>query len=281
MPSRKDVSTTDRLKRKHPSTTLRSLGSPSHLIVIGASAGGRKAVKEVIKGLSDDLPAAIIIIRHMIAEPPTAWGPLPITDWLRDVTHTPIRVIAEGDLLESGVIYLTPPGMAATIDRQRFQLVPYPRTPAPSVVINSLFESAAREYGNRVIGVILTGMLRDGTAGLKAVHEAGGLTIVQDPYDAEYPDMPRNAMANLPVTFCLNLAEIGLALDLLVRRKAGLETGLAVSIRTLKERIALFVRLIHQSKANDQTLVYLSSELHALERDLQSIQTLLNQAGVH
>jgi hypothetical protein len=66
-----------------------------------------------------------------------------------------------------------------------------------------------------------------------------------------------------------------------VRRKAGLETGLAVSIRTLKERIALFVRLIHQSKANDQTLVYLSSELHALERDLQSIQILLNQAGVH
>jgi two-component system chemotaxis response regulator CheB len=222
MPSRKDVSTADRLKRKHPSTKLRSSGSPSpspspspsHLILIGASAGGHTAVKEVVKALSDDLPAAIIIIRHMVAQAPSAWGPLHLEDWLRDVTHKPIRVIAQGDVVESGVVYLTPPSMTVTIDRQSFQLVPYPRKPAPSVVINSLFESAAREYGNRVIGVILTGMLRDGTAGLKAVHEAGGLTMVQNPDDAEYPDMPRNAMANLPVTFCLNLAEIGLALDL-------------------------------------------------------------------
>jgi two-component system chemotaxis response regulator CheB len=129
--------------------------------------------------------------------------------------------------------------------------------------------------------VILTGMLRDGTAGLKAVHEAGGLTIVQNPADAEYSDMPNSAMTNMPVTFCLNLAEIGLALDLLVRRKAGLETGLTVSIRMLKERTALLVRLIDQSKGNDQTLSYLSSELHALERDVKSIQALLNQAVSH
>lgn len=168
--------------------------------------------------------------------------------------------------------------MTVAIDRQRFDLVPYPKGSAPSVAINILFASAAREYGNRVIGVILTGMLRDGTEGLRAVHEAGGLTIVQNPANAEYPSMPSSAMADLPVTFCLNLAEIGLALDLLVRRKAGLETGLAVSIRTLKDRISLLIRLIQQSKGNDQTFVYLSSELRALERDLQSIQALLNQA---
>ena len=88
-------------------------------------------------------------------------------------------------------------------------------------------------------------------------------------------------MTDLAVTFCLDLAEIGLALDLLVRRKVGLETGLTVSIRTLKDRIALLVRLIHQSKGNDQTMVYLSGELHALERDLKSIQVLLKQAAVH
>ena len=60
--------------------------------------------------------------------------------------------------------------------------------------------------------MILTGLLRDGTAGLKAVHDAGGLTIVQDPTEAEYPDMPANAMQGLPVTFCLKLPEIGPAL---------------------------------------------------------------------
>lgn len=167
------------------------------------------------------------------------------------------------------------------VDGQKFQLAPYRKGTAPLIVINALFESAAKEYGNRVIGVILTGLLRDGTVGLRAVHEAGGLTIVQSPAEAEYPDMPRNAMADLPVTFCLNQAEIGPALDLLVRRTAGLETGLAVSIRTLKERIALLVRLVHQSTKNDQTLAYLSSELNALKQDLDSIQTLLNAAVIH
>ena len=67
--------------------------------------------------------------------------------------------------------------------------------------------------------------MRDGTVGLRAVHEAGGLTMVQNPAEAEYPDMPRNAMSDLPVTFCLDLAEIGPALDLLVRRTAGTGNG--------------------------------------------------------
>jgi two-component system chemotaxis response regulator CheB len=144
--------------------------------------------------------------------------------------------------------------------------------------INRLFESAAKEYRDRVIGVILTGLLRDGTAGLKAVHDAGGLTIVQDPTEAEYPDMPANAMRDLPVTFCLKLAEIGQALDVLARRKTELETGLAVSSRMLKERVALLGRLLSQSKNNLGTYQFLSSEIISLERHLHSIQTLLKEA---
>ena len=88
--------------------------------------------------------------------------------------------------------------------------------------------------------------MRDGTVGLRAVHEAGGLTMVQNPAEAEYPDMPRNAMSDLPVTFCLDLAEIGPALDLLVRR----------------------------------TLGYLTTEMHGLERDLTDVRAILNQAVV-
>ena len=126
--------------------------------------------------------------------------------------------------------------------------------------------------------MILTGLLRDGTAGLKAVHDAGGLTIVQDPTQAEYSDMPANAMQDLPVTFCLNLAEIGQALDVLARRKTELETGLAVSTRMLKGRVALLGRLLSQSKRNLGTHQFLSTELISLERDLRSIQALLNEA---
>jgi two-component system chemotaxis response regulator CheB len=156
-----------------------------------------------------------------------------------------------------------------------------PSTPAkPHLVatINTLFESAAQEFGDRVIGVILTGLLKDGTDGLKAVHDAGGLTIVQDPTEAEYPDMPASAMKDLPVTFCLSLPEIGPTLELLARRETELETGLAVSVRTLKDRLALLIRLMDQSKKNLRTHQFLSTEMIALKDDLRSIQTLLDKA---
>ena len=86
-------------------------------------------------------------------------------------------------------------------------------------------------------------------------------------------------MKDLPVTFFLRLSDIGLALDLLARRKAMLETGLAVSVRTLKERVALLVRLVSQSKRNPKTYEFLSTELAALKQDLSSIQKLLDLAS--
>jgi len=145
----------------------------------------------------------------------------------------------------------------------------------PARTINTLFTSAAQSYGNRVIGLILTGLLRDGTDGLRAVHEAGGLTMVQDPHEAEYPDMPTNAMETLPVTFCLKLADIGPALELLVRRTARFETGVEVALRTLRERTALLVRLTEQSWRNLETRGFLEAELDSIRRDIQSIDGLL------
>ena len=99
--------------------------------------------------------------------------------------------------------------------------------------------------------------------------------MVQEPRDAEYPEMPTNAMEGLPVTFCLNLADIGPALELLVRRTTRFETGLAVAVRTLRNRIALLVRLIEQSRRNPGTHEFLRSELLSLRRDVQSIDHLL------
>ena len=131
------------------------------------------------------------------------------------------------------------------------------------------------------IGVILSGLLRDGTEGLRAVHHAGGLTVVQDPQEAEFPDMPTNAMEGLPVTFCLNLADIGPALELLVRRTARFETGLAVAVRTLRDRAALLLRLIEQSSRNPGTREFLSNELASLRREVQSIDDLVKASPRH
>jgi two-component system chemotaxis response regulator CheB len=138
-----------------------------------------------------------------------------------------------------------------------------------------MFTSAADVYGDRVIGVVLTGILRDGTAGLRAVHDRGGLTIVQDPTGAEYADMPRSAREGLPVTFSLALRDIGPALDLLSRRSTHLETGLTVSAQLLRKRVELLVRLRAQSGANVDTCTFIDEELLSLRRDLGSIDRLL------
>lgn len=272
---RKDSTSGDRLRRvdEQPERFRWPAEIPlENLIVIGASAGGYIALKEVVRGFSSDIPAAVIILQHL--------GGVPRHEWenaFAEHTVVPIAVVKSGDRLQRGRIYVTPPGQSVFLQERTLRLEPQKKD-IPVTTINRLFESAAKEYRDRVIGVILTGLLRDGTVGLKAVHDAGGLTIVQDPTEAEYPDMPANAMRELPVTFCLKLAEIGPALDVLARRTTELETGLAVSARVLKERVALLGRLLAQSKQNQGTHQFLSTEIISLERDLRSIQALLEEA---
>jgi hypothetical protein len=188
----------------------------------------------------------------------------------------PVQAVQDGERLQPGRMYVTPPGQSAFLNERTLQLEATTQT-HPATTINRLFESAAKAYHDRVIGVILSGLLRDSTAGLKAMHDAGGLTIVQDPDEAEYPDMPENAMRNLPVTFCLRLVEIGPALDLLARRGTIFESGLAASVRMLKERVALFRRLITQSTRNVDTRDFLMAQLATLQGDLHATQKLLDE----
>ncbi|HEU4686498.1 MAG TPA: chemotaxis protein CheB [Nitrospira sp.] len=270
----------ERLRRhgEGPEHTGRPTETPlDNLIVIGASAGGHKALREVVRELSIDIPAAVIIMQHL---PPTdsSVSAFAFADWVQESTRMPVAKILPGDWLRSGVLYVAAPGTAVSLNGRQLHQVPYQRGSARATTIDTLFASAAEAYRDRVIGVILTGLLNDGTKGLKAVHEAGGLTIVQDPQEAEFPQMPASAMKDLAVTFCLCLRDIGPTLDLLARRRANLETGLAVSIRMLKERVALLVRLIAQSKRNPVASRFLSAEVMALEGDLRSIQALLDQA---
>lgn len=215
------------------------------------------------------MPAAIVILLHM-----ALGSAYTLKTSLARTSRLPIIQVENQETLQQGFIFVPPPGRSATLHRGMITVKHgIPRRPVNT--INSLFTAAARNYGQRVIGVILSGLLSDGTDGLRAVHEAGGLTMVQDPHEAQYPDMPANAMEGLPVTFCLNLAEIGPALELLVRRTARFETGLAVAVRTLRDRAALLVRLIEQSEPNPGTREFLSNELASLRRDIESIDDLV------
>jgi two-component system chemotaxis response regulator CheB len=241
----------------------------ANVIVIGASAGGHRALTEVIKNLPADLPAAIVILLHM-----QLGSPYRLKETLARYSRLPIIEVEGEAPLREGAMYIPLGGRSATFGDGTLSVGGDIPT-RPLSTINHVFKSAAQTYGEHVIGVILSGLLRDGTDGLRAVHDAGGLTVVQDPSEAEYADMPANAMQTLPVTFCLNLADIGPALELLVRRTARFETGLAVAVRTLRDRAALLVRLGEQSWRNAGTRDFLRQELASLRRDIQSIDELV------
>lgn len=261
-----------RLERREPASSAlrgRNKHRIDNLIVIGTSSGGHRALAQIFKDLSVDMPAVVVIVLHL---PLTSLPAFKKT--LGRYCRLPVKEVVDQERLQQGFIFVPPPGKSAEFTDGLIRVkhdIPNRRLST----IDHMFKSAARRYSERVIGVILTGLMKDGTEGLKAVHRRGGLTMVQDPQEAEYRDMPTNAMEGLPVTFCLKLGEIGPALELLVRRSAQFETGLAVAVRTLRERVALLVRMSTQSQRNPGTQAFLKNELVSLRHDLQAIEDLV------
>jgi two-component system, chemotaxis family, protein-glutamate methylesterase/glutaminase len=168
-------------------------------IVIGASSGGVSALLELVSALPADLPAVVAVVLHVgrqdsiLPELMTARGP--------------IRAVhpADGDPLVPGVIYVAPPDFHMTFTPDVVRLVRGPRENHSRPAIDPLFRTAAVHWRERVIGVVLTGDLDDGTAGLAAIKACGGTAIVQDPDTAFQPSMPANALANVDVDACVPL----------------------------------------------------------------------------
>jgi two-component system chemotaxis response regulator CheB len=173
------------------------------LIVVGASAGGVEALMQLARGLPPDLPAAVCVVLHI---PPNAASVLPLL--LARAGPLPASHPADDTPLEHGQIYVAPPDRHLIIHPGRLRLAHGPRENRNRPALDPLFRSAARAYGPRVVGVVLTGMLDDGTAGLLAIKRAGGLAVVQDPADALFAGMPRSALEYVPVDYCLPLADI-------------------------------------------------------------------------
>ena len=150
------------------------------VIVIGASAGGVQALKRLFSGLSTDLNAALLVVLHIA---PTSPGFLP--EALSQVGPLPCLHPRQGQKFEKGQIYLAPPDHHMLAHRGAIELTRGPRENFARPAIDPLFRSAATAYGAGAIGVILTGNLNDGTAGLYELKRQGGIAIVQDPADAE------------------------------------------------------------------------------------------------
>ncbi|MFL5802534.1 MAG: chemotaxis protein CheB [Roseiflexaceae bacterium] len=179
------------------------------IIVIGASAGGVEALSTLVGALPADLPAAIFVVMHIPAQSPSM-----MPDILARAGDLPAIQPTDGMAIAHGHISIAPPDHHMLLEPGRIRIVHGPRENRHRPAVDPLFRSAARSYGPRVVGVIVTGTLDDGTAGLLAVKQRGGVAIVQDPEEALYPGMPRSALENVLVDHCLPLAEIA---PLLVR----------------------------------------------------------------
>jgi two-component system chemotaxis response regulator CheB len=186
------------------------------IIVIGSSAGGVEALSRLCAALPADLPAAVFIAQHLS---PSAKSVLP--QLLDRAGPLPALAPVDGQAFERGHIYVAAPDHHLLIrpDKVLMRRGPFENRTRPA--INALFRSAARTYGGRVIGIVLTGLLDDGTDGLIAIKAAGGTSLVQDPDEAEWPSMPRNAVKRDHVDHVVPLAGLAALLGQLVCEDAG------------------------------------------------------------
>jgi two-component system chemotaxis response regulator CheB len=189
---------------------------PGHdIIVIGASAGGVEALPTVLAQLPKALPAAVFVVLHI---PPDVPSQLPAIIARRSempATHPKHR-----QKIEHGRIYIAPPDCHLRLEHDHVQLIHGPKENRHRPAVDPLFRSAATKFGPRVVGVILTGALDDGTQGLAAVKRCGGVAIVQNPKEAFMPSMPASALRYVKVNHVLSLPEIGPALVRLAKKPA-------------------------------------------------------------
>lgn len=176
-------------------------------VVIGASTGGIEALSRILPVLGRDFPAAVLVVQHLSDRAGDH-----LADIFRRQTELEIRWAAEGDSIQPGRAYLAPPGAHMVIVDSTIQLLSTARENFVRPSIDKLFRSVAAARGARAIGVLLTGLLDDGVAGLDEIRAAGGYTIVQDPETAAARDMPVHAIERVEIDEIVPLDRIGLRL---------------------------------------------------------------------
>jgi len=181
------------------------------IIVIGASAGGVGSLQRVVEHIPHNFPAAIFVALHL---PDGIRSMLP--QILERAGNLPAGQARNDDPIRPGRIYVAPAGFHLTLRRDRMSVTRGAREHGLRPAIDPLFRSAAVAYGRRVVGVILSGSLDDGTVGLREIKRAGGLAIVQDPGDTEWPSMPLSALHHVEVDYTVPAAQIGTLLQQVV-----------------------------------------------------------------
>ncbi len=196
------------------------------IIVIGGSAGATAPLKQILAALPTDLPAAIFIVLHIPAH-----GIGILSTVAAAAGRLPVHQAEEGMTFERGHIYLAAPDHHLLLSEGHILLGRGPRENMVRPAIDALFRSAAVHHGPRVIGVVLSGLLSDGAAGLHAIKRCGGLALVQDPSDAISPEMPERALEATVADLCVTGARLGDVLSDLAQETPGALLPVAPDIR--------------------------------------------------
>ncbi len=205
------------------------------VIVVGASAGGVEALSRLVRGLPRGLPAAMAVVLHTS---PT--GPSLLPNILSRAGPMPASAAKDGEEFLSGHVYVSSPDHHLLVKPNRtLRVVRGPQENRHRPAIDPLFRSAAQAFESRVIGVLLSGTLDDGTAGLYAIKDSGGITIVQDPEEAIAPGMPRNALKHVQIDYCLPTQEIASLLIQLTSTSIALERPMPRSTLAMAKEVKI------------------------------------------
>jgi two-component system chemotaxis response regulator CheB len=214
------------------------------IIVIGASAGGVQALSALVAALPANLPAAVFIVLHIPAHVPSMLPDILARDSSLEVAHA-----IDGEKIKRGRVYIAPPDRHLLLEKNVVKLVRGPKENLHRPSIDALFRSAARWAGPRTIGVILTGARDDGTTGMRAIKQRGGITIVQDPHEAAFPSMPLSVMQDIRVDYSLPLREIAPLLNTLSHETAEEEGRYPVS-----DQIEIEARISEQEMESEELI---------------------------
>ena len=216
---------------------------PHFLVVIGASAGGTQPLIELVSRLPADFPAAVCIATHI-----PAYAPSHLPEILSHAGPLPAVHPMDGDPLEPGCIYCAPPDHHLLIEDGRHQVTKGHKENRARPAIDPLFRSAAYSEGPGIIGVVLSGMLDDGTSGLWTIARFGGTTVIQDPREAEFNSMPQSALDQVRIDHVTSIQDLAELLQHLVSQPPQDQLPLAVT-EAERARVGIEISIARRDNA--------------------------------
>ena len=186
------------------------------ILTIGTSAGGFEALRFLASEFPHDFPASVVVVIHLSSQFRTTLDAI-----LTEAGPLPATFAVDGEKFERGHIYIAPPERHLLLENGQLCLGSGPRENNARPALDPLFRSAALCYGPRAIGAVLTGQMGDGAAGLSVLKRCGGITVVQDPSDAAFPEMPATALSRSKPDHIVGLADMPALFEKLVRRPSG------------------------------------------------------------